>query len=47
VNVTPGQFSDEDWVRVQGTIFPLGREVIVDASDVAAVERPDQPYLTP
>jgi putative membrane protein len=47
VNVTPGQFSNEDWVRVQGTIYPLGREVIVDASDVTAVERPDRPYLTP
>jgi uncharacterized repeat protein (TIGR03943 family) len=47
VNVTPGQFSNEDWVRVRGTIYPLGREVIVDASDVTAVERPDHPYLTP
>ena len=47
VNVTPGQFTDEDWVRVQGTIYPLGREVIVDASDVTAVGRPDHPYLTP
>lgn len=47
VNVTPGTFSDEDWVEVTGTIYPLGREVIVDASDIAAVERPDRPYLTP
>jgi uncharacterized repeat protein (TIGR03943 family) len=47
VNVTPGQFSNDDWVRVRGTIYPLGREVIVDASDVTAVERPDRPYLTP
>ena len=47
VNVTPGQFSNEDWVRVKGTIYPLGREVIVDAGDVTAVERPDHPYLTP
>jgi uncharacterized repeat protein (TIGR03943 family) len=47
VNVTPGQFSNEDWVRVTGTIYPLGREVIVDASDVVAVERPDHPYMTP
>jgi uncharacterized repeat protein (TIGR03943 family) len=47
VNVTPGQFSNEDWVRVRGTIYPLGREVIVDASDISAVERPDHPYLTP
>ena len=47
VNVTPGQFENEDWVQVTGTIFPIGREVIVDASDIAAVERPDHPYLTP
>ena len=30
-----------------GTIFPIGREVIVDASDITAVECPDRPYLTP
>ncbi len=47
VNVTPGQFANEDWVQVTGTIFPIGREVIVDASDIVAVERPDHPYLTP
>jgi uncharacterized membrane protein YcgQ (UPF0703/DUF1980 family) len=47
VNVTPGQFENEDWVQVTGTIFPIGREVIVDASDITAVERPDRPYLTP
>jgi hypothetical protein len=45
--VTPGQFTNEDWVRVRATIYPLGREVIVDASDITAVERPDPPYLTP
>jgi hypothetical protein len=32
---------------VRGTIYPLGREVIVDASDISVVERPDHPYLTP
>jgi putative membrane protein len=47
VNVTPGQFENEDWVQVKGTIFPIGREVIVNASDIAQVERPDRPYLTP
>ena len=47
VDVTPGQFSNEEWVRVRGTIYPLGREVIVDASDVVAIGRPDHPYLTP
>ena len=47
VNVTPGRFANEDWVQVTGTIYPIGREVIVDASDVVEVERPDRPYLTP
>ena len=47
VNVTPGQFADEDWVEVTGTIYPIGREVIVDASGIEQVPRPDRPYLTP
>ena len=49
VNVTPGQFENEDWVEVTGTIYPIGREVIVDAGTggVAEVARPDHPYLTP
>jgi uncharacterized membrane protein YcgQ (UPF0703/DUF1980 family) len=47
VNVTPGQFANEDWVEVTGTIYPIGREVIVDASSIAEVARPDHPYLTP
>ena len=49
VNVTPGQFANEDWVEVTGTIYPIGREVIVDAGTggVAEVARPDHPYLTP
>jgi uncharacterized repeat protein (TIGR03943 family) len=47
VNVTPGQFANEDWVEVTGTIYPIGREVIVDASDIVEVGRPDRPYLTP
>lgn len=47
VNVTPGRFSNEEWVEVTGIIYPLGREVIVDARDMAAVSRPDHPYLTP
>jgi uncharacterized membrane protein YcgQ (UPF0703/DUF1980 family) len=47
VDVTPGQFTNEDWVEVTGTIYPIGREVIVDASGIAEVARPDHPYLTP
>lgn len=47
VNVTPGEFEPDDWVEVTGPIYPLGREVIVDAEQVVQVDRPDRPYLTP
>jgi uncharacterized repeat protein (TIGR03943 family) len=47
VNVTPGAFEDNDWVEVRGVIYPIGREVIVSATSVDAVDRPDRPYLTP
>ncbi|HEX9124509.1 MAG TPA: TIGR03943 family protein [Actinomycetota bacterium] len=47
VNVTPGAFAANQWVEVKGTIYPLGREVIVNASSVASVPRPSRPYLTP
>lgn len=43
----PGQFKSDQWVRVTGKIYPLGREVIVDASSVASVPRPKHPYLNP
>ncbi len=48
VNVTPGEFANDDWVEVTGAIYPLGREVIVDAGTggVVPVERPDRPYLS-
>ncbi|HET7235195.1 MAG TPA: TIGR03943 family protein [Actinomycetota bacterium] len=47
VNVRPGEFEADDWVEVTGSVFPLGREVIVDAQQVVEVARPDRPYLTP
>ncbi|MGQ0670412.1 MAG: TIGR03943 family putative permease subunit [Actinomycetota bacterium] len=47
VNVTPGQFSENDWVEVRGQIYPLGREVIVTATAVENVSRPQTPYLSP
>ncbi len=46
VNVTPGAFEDNEWVEVTGTIYPIGREVIVNAGGIASVSRPDRPYLT-
>ena len=47
VNVPPGQFQVNDWVEVKGPLYPLGREVIVQANDVEKVETPSKPYLTP
>jgi putative membrane protein len=47
VNVPPGAFTANEWVDVKGPIYPLGREVIVNASSIAAVPRPAHPYLTP
>jgi uncharacterized repeat protein (TIGR03943 family) len=46
VNVTPGLFEQDQWVEVTGTIYPVGREVIVNASTIRRVERPARPYLS-
>ncbi len=46
VNVTPGAFEDNEWVEVTGTIYPIGREVIVNASTILDVPRPERPYLS-
>lgn len=45
VGAPPGRFEQDQWVRVAGTIYPLGREVIVDPSTIDPVPRPEQPYL--
>jgi uncharacterized repeat protein (TIGR03943 family) len=45
VDAPPGRLSPDDWIRVRGKIFPVGREVIVQASDVTRVPRPERPYL--
>jgi putative membrane protein len=47
VGAPPGRFEDDDWVRVTGAMYPLGREVIVDASEVVSVPKPKRPYLNP
>jgi putative membrane protein len=47
VDVPPGAFRTNQWVDVKGAIYPLGREVILDATSVGSVPRPDHPYLTP
>lgn len=47
VGAPPGELKEDDWVRVTGAMYPLGREVIVDASAVEPVPRPQRPYLNP
>jgi putative membrane protein len=50
VNVVPGRFQPNDWVDVKGLIYPIGREVIVNATSadsIVKVPRPSRPYLTP
>jgi uncharacterized repeat protein (TIGR03943 family) len=47
VNVTPGSFEPDDWIEVEGRVYPIGREVIVDARSIEEVPRPERPYLTP
>jgi putative membrane protein len=47
VNVTPGLVEEEDWVEVSGTIYPVGPEVLVAASEIRKVDTPEHPYLTP
>lgn len=47
VGAPPGEFENDQWVQVTGNFYPLGREVIVDATDVTKVPRPKKPYLNP
>lgn len=47
VGAPPGQFEPDDWVRVTGDIYPVGSDLIVDASEVVRVPRPKHPYLNP
>lgn len=45
VGAPPGEVEADDWVRITGSIYPVGPEVIVDASEVDRVPRPEHPYL--
>jgi uncharacterized repeat protein (TIGR03943 family) len=47
VGAPPGELQKDDWVQVAGKMYPLGREVIVDASAVKPVPKPKRPYLNP
>ena len=46
VGAPPGEFKADEWVRVTGRFYPLGRDVIVDSTDIVRVERPKRPYLS-
>lgn len=47
VDAPPGQVTDDEWVRVTGAIYPLGSDILVDASSVRPIPTPSDPYLTP
>ncbi|MGH2692795.1 MAG: TIGR03943 family putative permease subunit, partial [Actinomycetota bacterium] len=45
VGAPPGRFDEDDWVRVSGAFYPVGKEVVVDASEIEPIPQPDDPYL--
>jgi putative membrane protein len=47
VDAPAGRMADNTWVRVTGKLYPLGSEVLVDATGVTPIPAPAQPYLTP
>jgi putative membrane protein len=47
VGVPPGVYEADDWIRVEGRVYPVGREVLVAAESIEEIAIPDRPYLTP
>jgi putative membrane protein len=47
VGAPPGKYTEDQWVRVTGNIYPVGDEVVVDASRLVPIPRPKNPYLNP
>jgi uncharacterized repeat protein (TIGR03943 family) len=45
VGAPPGRFQEDQWVRVEGTFYPVAHETVVDASSIEPIPRPDSPYL--
>ena len=45
VGAPAGGLEEDQWVRVTGSFYPVGREVVVDAAHIEPIPRPDQPYL--
>jgi uncharacterized repeat protein (TIGR03943 family) len=46
VGAPPGKFAEDQWVRVAGSFYPVGRENVVDASSITPIPRPEEPYLS-
>lgn len=46
VGAPPGRFREDQWVRVTGTFYPIGRETVVDAAEIRPIPRPEDPYLS-
>ncbi len=47
VDAPPGELKEDQWVRVTGLLYPLGSEVVVTATSVEKVAKPEHPYLSP
>jgi uncharacterized repeat protein (TIGR03943 family) len=47
VDAPPGKFASGQWVQVSGSLYPVGDEVLVDATKIQPVPRPSHPYLYP
>ena len=47
VGAPPGTVENDAWVRVEGRIYPIGREVLIAADQVEPIPAPEVPYLTP
>jgi uncharacterized repeat protein (TIGR03943 family) len=45
VGAPPGRFEEDQWLRVSGAFYPVGKEVVVDASEIEPIPQPDDPYL--
>jgi hypothetical protein len=47
VNVTPGKYALNQWVRVTGVFYPIGKEAVVAQTQIVPIPTPKNPYLTP
>jgi putative membrane protein len=47
VGAPPGEFENDDWVRVSGRFYPLGEQSVVQTEEIQRIPRPNHPYLNP